>query len=109
MPIKNISIRFFERCAIAGLLLALVAGCAVNPYPPPYAGSSSDGYYSYPEYPSAYSNYGYPAYRNDNYSSAYSGNYDEFNATRDANERNGLGNSDDRNFHNRDDYQQYDR
>jgi hypothetical protein len=49
----------------------------------------------------------YPPSR-DNHS-AYSGDYDQFNDERNADERNGWGHSDDRNFHNRDDYQQYDR
>jgi len=92
------------KCAALGIVLISASACVVDPYPPPapHAGYYSDGYYSYYDYPYDYHYYG-------DYPSAYSGDYDAFRARRDADERNGLGHSDDRNFHNRDDYDHYDR
>ena len=90
------------KLAAIGTVVIGVAGCVAYPdAPPPRAGYYQDGYYSYYDYPRYYRDY--------DYSSSYSGDYDAFNAERNADERNGLGNSDDRNFHNRDDYQEYDR
>jgi hypothetical protein len=89
------------KLAAIGTIVIGVAGCVVYPDPPPPRAGYQDGYYSYYDYPSDYRYYS-------DYS-AYSGDYDSFNANRNADERNGLGHSDDRNFHNRDDYQQYDR
>jgi len=76
-----------------GALIITISGCVADPYPPPRHNYQSDGYRNYDA---------------DGYS-IYSGDYDEFNEHRDANEKNGWGHSDDRNFHNRDDYNSYDR
>jgi hypothetical protein len=71
-----------------GLLAITVSACVAETSPPP-----RQGYYS----------------RDDGSYSTYSGDYESFAADRDADERNGLGHSDDRNFHDRDNYDQYDR
>jgi hypothetical protein len=90
---KN-SARVLVKCAALGAVLAGLGACVDDYSNPPPHGYYSNGYYHYyDEYPS----------------SAYSGDYDEFNRRRNAEERNGMGHSDDRNFHNRDDWQQYDR
>jgi hypothetical protein len=89
------------KLAAIGTIAIGLAGCVVYPDPPPPRAQYTDGYYSYYDYPHYYRDY--------DYSSAYSGDYDAFNANRNADERNGLGHSDDRNFHDRDDYEQYDR
>ena len=96
MAKQNKKIRFgllLAKGAVLGVVAISAAGCILDPNPPPPQGYYSNGAY----------------YSRDDYSSSYSGDYDQFNDDRNDDERNGWGHSDDRNFHNRDDYQQYDR
>ena len=92
------------KAAFFGAVLISVSGCfgVYDPPSPYHEGPYSDGYYY--DYP--YDNHYYRDSYRDN-CSAYNGDYDNYCGR--ADERDDVNHTHDLNFHNRDDYDHYDR